>query len=163
MLGNNFNSFLQIILALQTPAVANLTEIWQLLPTWEQRLARDLAAFGSPARNFKNIRRAMEEVFDGEEVDSPAGIPIPFTGLFLSDSVFNWEQQDGHLQNLPNHIPSPLPVYKCHVIAKIVRQFRQFKHASLKLDQVKLDGKQRQLYSYFADIGRLGGDFLEGY
>jgi hypothetical protein len=163
MLINNFNSFLQIILALQTPGVANLNEMWDILPTWEQRLARDLAAFGSPARNFKNIRRAMDEVFDGEELDCPPGtIPIPFTGLFLSDSVYNWEQQDEQLQSLPRHVPKPLPVYKCHVSAKIIRQFRLFKQASLKT-HLKLDGKQRALYSYFADIGRLGGDFLESY
>lgn len=163
MLINNFNSFLQIVLALQSPVVANLTEMWEILPSWEQRLARDLAAFGSPARNFKNIRQAMEEVFDGEELDCLAGtVPIPFTGLFLSDSVYNWEQQDEQLQSLPRHVPKPLPVYKCHVAAKIIRQFRQFKQASLK-NCIKLDGKQRALYSYFADIGRLGGDFLESY
>lgn len=162
MLGNNFNSFLQIVLALQTPAVANLTEVWDLLPTWEQRLARDLTAFGSPARNFKNIRRAMEEVFDGEEVDSPGGTPVPFTGLFLSDSIFNWEHQDEQLQSFPKHVAKPLPVYKCHVAAKVIRQFRQYKQVAMKT-AIKLDDKQRQLYSFFADIGRLGGDFLESY
>ncbi len=160
MLRNNFNSFLQIVLALQSPVVANLTEMWECLPTWEQRLTRDLTAFGSPARNFKNIRRAMDEVFDGNELYSGPGVPIPFTGLFLSDSVYNWEQQDDQLQSLPRHVPKPLPVYKCHVASKILRQFRQFKQAALT-NTVNLSSKQRALYSFFADIGRLGGDFLE--
>lgn len=156
---NNYNTFLQIVLALQSPSLSNLTAIWDELPTWERKLARDLTIFGSPARNFKNIRRAMEEVFD-EELDASGPPPIPFTGLFLSDSVYNWEQADAQLRNHPPTEEKPLAVYKCHVIAKILRQFRQYKQAASK-SSLKLTNRQRQLYSYFADIGRLGGDFLE--
>lgn len=158
---NNYNTFLQIVLALQSPNLANLTAIWDELPTWERKLARDLTIFGSPARNFKNIRHAMEEAFD-EETDASSPPPIPFTGLFLSDSVYNWEQADDQLRAHPPTEKKPLAVYKCHVIAKILRQFRQYKQAASK-STLKLTNRQRQLYSYFADIGRLGGDFLENY
>lgn len=184
---HNYNSALQIILALQSPAVANRADLWARLPSWERHLARDLAVFGSPGRNFKNVRRALEEV-GGEAV--PA---VPFTGLYLSDLVFNWERPDDAFRSetvisvssgggrnerggtklsdnarldascsLVRLAPTIIPFYKNHVAAKIVRSFRMFKHPQHRFEQT-LSARERQLYSYFADVGRLGGEFVDNY
>lgn len=145
---HNYNTALQIILALQSPGISARKELWMSLPAWERRLAKDLAIFGSPIKNFKNVRKALEEV-QREEI--PA---VPFTGLFLSDLVFNWERNSSN--NAEMH--SLIPVYKNHFAARIVRQFIAFQNKTHRFER-DLSEKERQLYSYFADIGRLGGEF----
>lgn len=145
---HNYNSALQIILALQSPAISARKDLWMALPTWERRLAKDLAVFGSPVKNFKNVRKALDEV-QKEEVPV-----IPFTGLFLSDLVFNYERRSETQSNSSKTIP----FYKNHLAAKVVRQFLAFQNPRHRFEKV-LNGKERQLYSYFADIGRLGGEF----
>lgn len=146
LLIHNYNTALQIILALQSPAISARKELWLSVPSWERRLAKDLAIFGSPVKNFKNVRKALEEV-QREQV--PA---VPFTGLFISDLVFNWERNSG------DRFDALIPVYKSHMAAKIVRQFIAFQGKSHGFGR-DLGEKERQLYSYFADIGRLGGEF----
>ena len=116
------------------------------LPSWERRLAKDVALFGSPVKNFKNVRKALEDV-QAEETPT-----VPFTGLFLSDLVYSWERNSGE------HSDFLIPVYKNHLAAKILRQFIAFQSKSHRFGK-NLSEKERQLYSYFADIGRLGGEF----
>jgi hypothetical protein len=143
---HNYNTALQIILALQSPAVSSRKSLWISLPSWERRLSKDLAIFGSPIKNFKNVRKALEEV---EKEEIPV---IPFNGLFLSDLVFNWERES-------DQKTCPLiPFYKNHLTAKILKQFLAFKQPKHQFQKV-LNSKEKQLYSYFADIGRLGGEF----
>ena len=164
---HNYNTALQIILALQSSAISSRKDLWISLPSWERRLAKDLAIFGSPIKNFKNVRKALEEVQKDE-------IPvIPFNGLFLSDLVFNWERPTNNnstnsTNNNNNNGSDPLkssnsnssliPFYKNHVAAKIVKQFLNFQQPKHQFEKV-LSSKEKQLYSYFADIGRLGGEF----
>lgn len=145
---HNYNSAMQIILALQSPTISARKDLWLALPSWERRLAKDLAIFGSPVKNFKNVRKALDEV-QKEEVPV-----IPFTGLFLSDLVFNYERPSQTKFNSSHMIP----FYKNHVAAKVVRQFAAFQHPRHQFEKI-LSGKERQLYSYFADIGRLGSEF----
>lgn len=152
---HNYNSALQIILALQSPAVAARTDLWSALPTWERRLARDLAVFGSPVKNFKNVRKSLEGVY-GDNVPV-----IPFNGLFLSDLVFNWERSNSNSNSNtqdPCDFIEIIPFYKNYLAAKILRQFLAFQHPRHQFQRT-LATKERQLYSYFADIGRLGGEF----
>ena len=155
---HNYNSALQIILALQSPAASVRKDLWLSLPTWERRLAKDLAAFGSPVKNFRNVRRALEDV---QKEDIPV---IPFNGLFLSDLVFNWERSSSspspseELKNQNHQSPNLIPIYKNHLAAKIVRQFLEFQNRRHRFEK-ELSTKERKLYSYFADIGRLGGEF----
>ena len=146
LLIHNYNSALQIILALQSPAISGRKELWMSLPSWERRLAKDVALFGSPVKNFKNVRKALEDV-QAEETPT-----VPFTGLFLSDLVYSWERNSGE------HSDFLIPVYKNHLAAKILRQFIAFQSKSPRFGK-NLSEKERQLYSYFADIGRLGGEF----
>lgn len=147
---HNYNSALQIILSLQSPGVAARTDLWAALPTWERRLAKDLAVFGSPIKNFRNVRKSLEGVY-GEDVSV-----VPFNGLFLSDLVFNWERTNSNSQDPCDS--KIIPFYKNHLAAKIVRQFLEFQHSRHQFQRT-LTSKERQLYSYFADIGRLGGEF----
>lgn len=148
---HNYNTALQIILALQSPAVSSRKDLWISLPSWERRLAKDLAIFGSPIKNFKNVRKALEEVQKEE-------IPVvPFNGLFLSDLVFNWERSNNSDSNDPK-TASLIPFYKNHLTAKIVKQFLAFKQPKHQFEKI-LSAKEKHLYSYFADIGRLGGEF----
>lgn len=149
---HNYNTALQIILALQSSKVSERKELWISLPSWERRLAKDLAVFGSPIKNFKNVRKALEEV---EKQEIPV---IPFNGLFLSDLVFNWERQNSDLINFNSKTSFLIPFYKNHLTAKILKQFLAFKHPKHQFEKV-LNSKEKQLYSYFADIGRLGGEF----
>ena len=148
---HNYNTALQIILALQSSTVSGRKDLWISLPSWERRLAKDLAVFGSPIKNFKNVRKALEEV---QKQEIPV---IPFNGLFLSDLVFNWERPNSSdsIYSKNSHL---IPFYKNHLTAKILKQFLDFKHEKHQFEKV-LNSKEKHLYSYFADIGRLGGEF----
>ena len=176
---HNYNTALQIILALQSPGVTSRTDLWMSLPAWERRLAKDLVVFGSPVKNFRNVRRALEDV---QKEEIPV---IPFNGLFLSDLVFNWERSypqninnnntntnntnnsnnnnniinnNNNIINNNNNNVKLIPFYKNHMASKIIRQFLAFQQARHGFERI-LNSKERQLYSYFADIGRLGGEF----
>lgn len=149
---HNYNTAMQIILALQSPTISVRKDLWTSLPSWERRLAKDLAAFGSPIKNFKNVRKALDQV---QREDIPV---IPFNGLFLSDLVFNWERCNSHSSSVNYSNSELIPFYKNHLAAKIVKQFLAFQQPKHQFVKV-LSGKERQLYSYFADIGRLGGEF----
>ena len=148
---HNYNTALQIILALQSPSVSSRKSLWISLPSWERRLAKDLAIFGSPIKNFRNVRKALEEV---QKEEIPV---IPFNGLFLSDLVFNWERSNSSDSCDPK-TSTLIPFYKNHLTAKIVKQFLAFKQPKHQFERV-LSSKEKQLYSYFADIGRLGSEF----
>lgn len=152
---HNYNTAMQIILALQSPAISNRKDLWISLPSWERHLAKDLAVFGSPIKNFKNVRKAQEEI-SFEDVAA-----VPFNGLFLSDLIFNLERcsmEASKDKTKEASSSSLLPFYKNQLAAKIVRQFLAFKNPRHQFER-NLNGKERQLYSYFADIGRLGGEF----
>lgn len=151
---HNYNSALQIILALQSPIISGRSDLWMALPVWERKLARDLAVFGSPLKNFRNVRRAQDQICS-EDLSM-----VPFNGLFLSDLVHNWERSiNSHSNSNSNNFNDKcIPFYKAHVASKIIRQFTAFKHSKHEFKRV-LSERERQLYSYFADIGRLGGEF----
>ena len=154
---HNYSTAMQIILSLQAPAVAGNQALWQTLPPWERQLARDLLAFGSPSRNFKHVRKALEEILGEREA------VVPFVGLFLSDLVMNYERPEACDEfdcgmDTTDKVPL-VPFYKNHLAAKIVRLFCAFQRPQYRVTTL-LTAHERQLYSYFADVGRLDGEFM---
>ncbi|KAI9314588.1 hypothetical protein BX666DRAFT_1968375 [Dichotomocladium elegans] len=94
---SNFASLFQILLGLQSPAIARLHKTWALVSQNDMRLLGQLSAFTSPTKNWKNIRDSMsrvaEEYGNKQEGESDEGGCIPFLGIYLSDLVFNAELQ----------------------------------------------------------------------
>jgi len=152
VLQHNYSTAMQIILSLQAPAVASNQALWQALPPWERQLARDLLSFGSPSRNFKHVRKTLEEILGDR------GAVVPFVGLFLSDLVMNYERPESCDLEVSRDSPM-IPFYKNHLAAKIVRLFCAFQRPQYRVTTF-LTGHERQMYSYFADVGRLDGEFM---
>ncbi|CEP10736.1 hypothetical protein [Parasitella parasitica] len=114
---SNYATLVQILLGLQSPAVARLEKTWSKVSTKCQRQLSQLTEFTSPMKNWKNIRDSMTEVAE-EYGNSPAEVQvempgttanrqkfkkttrikipfggcIPFLGIYLSDLVFNSEK-----------------------------------------------------------------------
>ncbi|KAL7310383.1 Guanine nucleotide exchange factor lte1 [Mucor circinelloides] len=114
---SNYATLVQILLGLQSPAVARLEKTWSKVSTKCQKLLSQLTEFTSPMKNWKNIRDSMTEVAE-EYGNSPAEVQvempgttanrqkfkkttrikipfggcIPFLGIYLSDLVFNSEK-----------------------------------------------------------------------
>ena len=114
---SNYATLVQILLGLQSPAVARLEKTWSKVSTKGQKQLSQLTDFTSPMKNWKNIRDSMTEVAE-EYGNSPAEVQvempgttanrqkfkkttrikipfggcIPFLGIYLSDLVFNSEK-----------------------------------------------------------------------
>ncbi|KAG2210338.1 hypothetical protein INT47_003323 [Mucor saturninus] len=114
---SNYATLVQILLGLQSPAVARLERTWSKVSAKCQKLLSKLTEFTSPMKNWKNIRDSMTEVAE-EYGNSPAEVQvempgttanrqkfkkttrikipfggcIPFLGIYLSDLVFNSEK-----------------------------------------------------------------------
>ncbi|GAA5813161.1 hypothetical protein MFLAVUS_006635 [Mucor flavus] len=114
---SNYATLVQILLGLQSPAVARLEKTWSKVSAKCQKLLNKLTEFTSPMKNWKNIRDSMTEVAE-EYGNSPAEVQvempgttankqkfkkttrikipfggcIPFLGIYLSDLVFNSEK-----------------------------------------------------------------------
>ena len=65
---------MQLVLALQSPALESLKQAWSRVPALEGSLFQDLVLFGGPWKNFKGVRRAIEAVEDSQQAC------VPFTG-----------------------------------------------------------------------------------
>lgn len=129
---------MQIILALQNAAVECIYPAWQRLSEYETTLFDDLVTFCSPARNFKNIRRAMELQ---ELSRTPC---IPFTGLFLSDLASNNERSVA--ASAPRSAARLVPWFKHQTAARIIRQFQAFQ----AIDRLYSFDLRPELYWYLA-------------
>ncbi|KAI8373637.1 hypothetical protein EDC96DRAFT_499026 [Choanephora cucurbitarum] len=113
---SNYATLLQILLGLQSPAVARLEKTWSKVNTKCQKQLSKLTEFTSPMKNWKHVRDSMTEVaeeyghspedvqvelpgttsnkqkFKRARIKIPFGGCIPFLGIYLSDLVFNSEK-----------------------------------------------------------------------
>jgi len=128
----NYNAVMQIDMALQKQEVYHLKKTWNCVGSYEKDLLKSIREFTNPAKNFKNIREAMEQV---------QGLPaVPFLGLYLSDLVFNSELSD----NIQSH-PEMINIMKFRNKGTIIRRamrFGELGHYTFESDmrfQVKLD------------------------
>jgi hypothetical protein len=114
---SNYATLVQILLGLQSPAVARLEKTWSKVSPKCQKQLNRLTEFTSPMKNWKNIRDSMTEVAEeygnspsevqvelpgtssprkfkkaATKIKMPFGGCIPFLGIYLSDLVFNSEK-----------------------------------------------------------------------
>ncbi|OLL23620.1 Guanine nucleotide exchange factor LTE1 [Neolecta irregularis DAH-3] len=85
---SNFATFIQILLALQSPHVAKLRRTWRGVSNADLKVLRELETVASPLRNWRNLRMVME-VDDPDQKEC-----IPFIGIYLSDLIFNAQRPD---------------------------------------------------------------------
>lgn len=132
----NYATLMQIMLALQNPAVSRLQRTWARVGTFEMRIFKNLSEFTSPVKNWRNLRTAMSSVLEewGGSImapsplsDEPATMPtisspttaadlrtgaggcIPFLGLYLRDLGNNAELPQFLDPTDPKHPPQFLP------------------------------------------------------
>lgn len=124
---NNYNSLVQITLALQSPTLSDLHEAWGRLTRRDTRLYHDLLAYCSPLRGFHHLRRAMWALGAAAPAELCATPCIPFTGLFMSDLASSKEQLDTIIENkrLPGGADNlRIPWCKCKAMARTIRLYR---------------------------------------
>ncbi|ODQ77321.1 hypothetical protein BABINDRAFT_163581 [Babjeviella inositovora NRRL Y-12698] len=81
----NFNSLVQIILALTNAQISGLKETWRVLDPGDILMFKNLEALTMPHKNFQRLRSAMDNI-------KPSKGCIPFLGLYMSDLTFNAER-----------------------------------------------------------------------
>lgn len=84
----NLNGMMAIVLALQNPAVANLT-VWDLLGSREVGVWATLLRLASPLQSFQNLRQSIKNLSNNQNAC------IPFIGLLLSDLMGLAEAREG--------------------------------------------------------------------
>ncbi|CEI98535.1 hypothetical protein RMCBS344292_12642 [Rhizopus microsporus] len=123
---SNYATLVQILLGLQSPAIARLEKTWSKVSVKYHRQLNKLTEFTSPMKNWKHIRDSMTEVaeeygnspaevqvempgtsadkqkFKKTRIKIPFGGCIPFLGIYLSDLVFNSEKPKHLKPNLEN-------------------------------------------------------------
>lgn len=81
----NFATMMQIVLALSSAAISNLSETWAEVPPEEMALFREMEEIISPLRNFSRLRSELNSI-------DPLRGCIPFVGVYLTDLIFNSER-----------------------------------------------------------------------
>lgn len=79
---HNYATMLQLTIALTSIDCTRLTKTWELVPTTEKQVLKELEKLIQPMRNFHNLRMEMETV-NGEE-----GC-IPVLALYIHDLTYN--------------------------------------------------------------------------
>ncbi|KAI9179758.1 Guanine nucleotide exchange factor lte1 [Blastocladiella emersonii ATCC 22665] len=134
----NYSTVNQIALGLQNPYVERLKKTWSKVSTPEKKQFRDLVALTAPMKNFAPLRAAMAGELE-------RGCGIPFTGVLLSDLVYNREMaaQLGKTTLAVSGAGAvSLPVINYHkfrVMAGTLDQFRQFQRCKRPPQHYNLD------------------------
>ncbi|KAJ5727577.1 Guanine-nucleotide dissociation stimulator CDC25 [Penicillium malachiteum] len=78
----NYATMLQIAIALASSDCSRLQNTWQLVPSEDRRLFKDMECLIQPVRNFHDLRVEMETANLQEGC-------IPFIGLYVHDLTYN--------------------------------------------------------------------------
>ncbi|KAI9488692.1 hypothetical protein BDB00DRAFT_847020 [Zychaea mexicana] len=174
----NFATLVQILLGLQSPAVSRLKRTWDRVGSHEMRILDQLSAFTSPMKNWKNIRDSMTQVaedygmspvevqiempgtnhhaFTKTKIKIPFGGCIPFLGIYLSDLVFNSEQQP-YIQPSHDHhrIYQANNVTNSHFTSPVLKQplvnFRKHRITATVIKRVLTFQNLARRYSFERD------------
>lgn len=84
---SNYATLVQILLGLQSPAVARLEKTWSKVSAKCHRILSKLTEFTSPMKNWKNIRDSMTEVAE-EYGNSPAEVQVEMPGTTANKQKF---------------------------------------------------------------------------
>ena len=143
----NFATLMQITLALQNPSVEECKEAWKCVASRELLFLEELIKITSPLRNFKELRVLMQpkdnrccsssggRQSSGSSSSSSHQLPtIPFTGIYVSDMIFNAEKASVLEVNIQQQL----------ALAGIIRKFQTMKDQNAPYNVPPID---RQLYS----------------
>ncbi|KAH3902881.1 mitotic regulator LTE1 SCDLUD_000476 [Saccharomycodes ludwigii] len=92
----NFNTVLQIVLALNSIIVQTYNESWRLVEPGDLLTWEELKKIPSLDRNFSTIRKFMNEM-------DPIKGCVPFIVLYLSDLSLNEQKKDWLSENMVNY------------------------------------------------------------
>jgi GDP/GTP exchange factor required for growth at low temperature len=89
---SNFQTLTQLIHGLQSVFVERLAKTWARVPTWEQRVFKDLKMLTSHVGNFRSLRAASNQLSDswgppGQKTAASAPVETPPTSRRASVSV----------------------------------------------------------------------------
>ena len=140
----NFATLMQITLALQNPSVEECKEAWKCVASRELLFLEELIKITSPLRNFKELRVLMQpkdnsssgrRQISGSSSSNHHQLPtIPFTGIYVSDMIFNAEKASVLEVNIQQQL----------ALAVIIRKFQTMKDQNAPYNVPPID---RQLYS----------------
>lgn len=88
----NYNTLMQIILALNSSTVQKFTEAWRLIEPGDLLSWEELKLIPSLDKNYSSIRHLLNEI-------NPIEGCIPFIVVYLSDLSLNSEKRDWIVQN----------------------------------------------------------------
>ncbi|KAI9217607.1 ras guanine nucleotide exchange factor domain-containing protein [Blastocladiella britannica] len=121
----NYSTVNAVTLGLQNPLVERLKKTWSKVSNVEKKQLRELITLTAPLKNWSALRAAQ-----AGELERGSG--IPFTGIVLSDLVFNREMSSelGKCRiDVVGQGQVALPVLNYHkfrVMAQAVDQFKAF-------------------------------------
>ncbi|OQV01872.1 hypothetical protein CLAIMM_07162 [Cladophialophora immunda] len=86
---HNYATMLQLTLALTSTDCTRLVKTWDLVPSPDKSLLKNMEALAQPLRNFHDLRMEMES-------SDLSGGCIPFLGLYIRDLTYN-AQKPSHV------------------------------------------------------------------
>ncbi|OAP56522.1 hypothetical protein AYL99_09701 [Fonsecaea erecta] len=95
---HNYATMLQLTLALTSTDCTRLVKTWELVPSPDKSLLKNMEALAQPLRNFHDLRVEMES-------SDLSGGCIPFLGLYIRDLTYN-AQKPSHVAGV--HGTEPL-------------------------------------------------------
>lgn len=128
---HNYATMLQLTIALTSIDCTRLTKTWELVPTTEKQVLKELETLVQPMRNFHNLRMEMETV-NGEE-----GC-IPVLALYIHDLTYNAQKQ-GRITVTPEAEPL-VNFERYRTSASIVKSLLRLIDASTKYTFQPVEG-----------------------